>query len=261
MLTLLKIGGSLITDKNQRSTLRPEILRQLAQEIRAALDEKPSLSLIIGHGSGSFGHFEAKAHNTINGVSTQVQWQGFASVSRIAAELNYHVASAFANADLPIFRVQPSASVLARNGIIQNMDIQPIIGAVDKGIIPLVYGDVAFDDVLGGTIISTETIFRYLASKLHVKRILLLGEVDGVYDESGEIIPEITSENFETTRTALKGSGGVDVTGGMLTKVQDMLHLANQTPYPDVYILNGKVENRVRDALLGRDFLATHISQ
>lgn len=261
MVTLLKLGGSLITDKKQRSTLRPEILEQLAKEIRFALDKQPDLQLVIGHGSGSFGHFEANEHNTIKGVLTKAQWHGFASVNRIAAELNFHVASAFADKGIPIFRVQPSASAIAREGMIQTMEIQPIIRAVDNGLIPLVYGDVAFDDILGGTIVSTETVFRYLTSKLPVQRILLLGEVDGVYDNHGDVIPQITSKNFEDIQLALKGSDGVDVTGGMLTKVQDMLQLAMQAPYPDVFILNGKIKNRVADALLGNDVLATHISR
>lgn len=261
MITLLKIGGSLITDKKQRSTLRPEILTQLAQEIRSALNENPSLKLIIGHGSGSFGHFEANEHQTIKGVNNYQQWQRFASVARIAAELNFHVATAFANESIPIFRVQASASAIAGNGIIQDMAIQPIIRAVDNGIVPLVYGDVAFDNIIGGTIISTETIFRYLSSKFPIERIILLGEVDGVYDETQQVISKITSQNFETIQSALKGSDGVDVTGGMLTKVQDMLSLANQAPYPDVYIANGKVKNRVSDMLLGREVLATHITR
>lgn len=261
MVTLLKLGGSLITDKKQRSTLRPEILEQLAKEIRFALDEQPDLQLVIGHGSGSFGHFEANEHNTIKGVSTKAQWHGFASVNRIAAELNFHVASAFADKGIPIFRVQPSTSAIAREGMIQTMEIQPIIRAVDNGLIPLVYGDVAFDDILSGTIVSTETVFRYLTSKLPVQRILLLGEVDGVYDNHGDVIPQITPKSFEDIQLALKGSDGVDVTGGMLTKVQDMLKLAMQAPYPDVFILNGKIKNRVADALLGNDVLATHISR
>ena len=261
MITLLKIGGSLITDKKQRSTLRPEILSQLAQEIRVALNRNPSLKLVIGHGSGSFGHFEANEHQTIKGVNNSQQWQGFASVSRIAAELNFHVATAFASEGIPIFRVQTSASAIAHNGIIQDMSIQPIIRAVGNGIVPLVYGDVAFDDEIGGTIVSTETIFRYLSTKLPIKRIILLGEVDGVYDDSQQLVPQITLQNFDTIQSALKGSDGVDVTGGMLTKVKDMLTLANQTPYPDVYIVNGKVENRVSDILLGRDVISTHITR
>lgn len=261
MVTLVKLGGSLITDKNQRATLRPDILKRLAEEIRSALDVKSGLSLIIGHGSGSFGHFEAKTYNTVQGVHTVEEWAGFASVSRIAAELNFHVASVLGNARIPIFRVQPSASAITQQGVIQEMAISTIKRALENGIVPLVYGDVAFDDAIGGTIISTESVFRYLANQLPVERILLLGEVDGAYDESGKIIADISPDNFDSIKSALGGSDGVDVTGGMLTKVQDMLNLANQAPYPDVTILNGAVENRLRDALIGKNVIGTRISQ
>ncbi|MGJ3237885.1 MAG: isopentenyl phosphate kinase [Anaerolineae bacterium] len=261
MVTLVKLGGSLITDKTQRATLRPVILRQLALEVRQALDENPQLELVLGHGSGSFGHFEAREHDTINGVRTPAQWVGFARVGQIASELNYHVAHAFHEAGVPALRLQPSASAIADNGVIKDMAMQPIFRAIEKGIIPLVYGDIAFDDTLGGTIISTETVFAHLVSRLSVKQVFLLGEVDGVYDADGEVIPKITADNFKTVRSVLGGSDGVDVTGGMLTKVQDMLSLAMQAPYPNVYVLNGLVRGRLLKAVRGEDVIGTHISQ
>lgn len=261
MLTLLKLGGSLITDKTKQSTLRPDILAQLATEIQAAIKQISDLQLLIGHGSGSFGHFEAEEHQTMQGVDTQEEWYGFARVATIASELNYHVAKSLQNVDVPVFRVQPSASAIARQGIIQDMAIQPILNALEHKLVPLVYGDVAFDSERGGTIISTETVFTYLVSKLPVKRILLLGEVDGVYDKEKQVIPHISHDNFREIQSSLGGSGGVDVTGGMLTKVQGMLDLANNPPYPDIFILNGLVPNRLYSTLIGETVIGTRISR
>jgi len=261
MVTLLKLGGSLITDKTRRETLRPDVLKRIATEIQSARKKSPEMQLIIGHGSGSFGHFEANEHDTIHGVNTPEQWIGFAKVAQVAAALNFHVASALNDAGLPVLRMQPSASAIASAGIIREMSIQPILRAVEHGIVPLVYGDVAFDDEIGGTIVSTETVFSYLVSKLPIRRVLLMGEVDGVYDESGAVIPSIIRENFADIQSTLGGSGGVDVTGGMLTKVQDMLTLANNPPYPDVYILNGKTENLITKALSGETVIGTKISR
>jgi isopentenyl phosphate kinase len=218
------------------------------------------MQLLIGHGSGSFGHFEAQKYGTMQAVDTQEQWHGFARVATIASELNFHVAKALQGAG-PVFRVQPSASAIARDGIIQEMAIEPILNALKHQLVPLVYGDVAFDMVRGGTIISTETVFTYLVSKLPVKRILLLGEVDGVYDQEKQVIPHISLDNFSEIKSSLGGSGGVDVTGGMLTKVQAMLDLANNSPYPDIFILNGLVPNRLYRALLGETVLGTRISR
>ncbi|MEO1290635.1 MAG: uridylate kinase, partial [Chloroflexota bacterium] len=93
MVTMIKLGGSLITDKTQEATLRPDVLARIADEI-AQIYNSHDLRLIVGHGSGSFGHFEAKRHGTIKGVETSEQWAGFASVARVASELNFHVASA-----------------------------------------------------------------------------------------------------------------------------------------------------------------------
>lgn len=260
MLTLLKLGGSLITDKNQKATLRPDVLSRIAQEIAQAQNEK-SFPLLIGHGSGSFGHFEAKQYKTIAGVQTAEEWRGFARVATIAAELNFHMAAALQNAGVSVMRFQPSASALAQNGVIENMALEPIQKALDNGLVPLVYGDVAFDALRGGTIVSTETVFSYLVKHLPVSRILLLGEVDGVWDEHKQIIPSITPKNFPAIQAALAGSGGVDVTGGMETKVSDMLELANSEPYPEILILNGLVPNRLREALLGKEVLGTRITK
>ena len=59
-LVFLKLGGSLITDKTQPYTVRPDKLADLAAQINRSLQTQPSLRLILGHGSGSFGHTAAK---------------------------------------------------------------------------------------------------------------------------------------------------------------------------------------------------------
>jgi isopentenyl phosphate kinase len=54
-LHFLKLGGSLITDKNEAHTHRPDVLARLGREIAAALEQDPSIKVVLGHGSGSFG--------------------------------------------------------------------------------------------------------------------------------------------------------------------------------------------------------------
>lgn len=259
MITFLKLGGSLITDKRQRRTYRPDVMQRLAGEIQQALTNKPDLQLVIGHGSGSFGHFEANEHNTIAGVQTPAQWHGFAHVAAAAAALSQMVTETLLDAGVPAFRMQPSASVIAENGVISRMAVEPIERSLHARLIPLVHGDVALDTMRGGTITSTETVFTFLATNLPVTRIILLGEVDGVYDQQQAVIPRITPKNFAGFRAALGGSDGVDVTGGMLTKVEDMLQLATNPPYPVVQIANGLQPGLLRDALLDVEVLSTKI--
>ncbi len=247
MLTFVKLGGSLITDKNQENTFRAEVMDRLAAEIAGALADTPNLQLLLGHGSGSFGHVAASQHGTIDGVNTPQQWRGFTEVATVAARLSGLVSESLHQAGVPVWRLQPSASARCQDGRLVEMALHPVRAALAHGLVPLVHGDVSLDDVRGGTIISTETIMHHLSAHLPVGRILLLGEVEGVYDADGAIIPEITPVNIERYASALGGSSGTDVTGGMLTKVRDMLDLAGTRPGLTVHILDGR-----QPALLGR---------
>lgn len=244
-MIFIKLGGSLITDKRQEKAFRADVMARLAQEIAAA-NVAP---LLIGHGSGSFGHVTAKQHGTMQGVQTADQWRGFAEVATVAAELNYLVADTLSKAGVPAWRIQPSASAQCHDGKITQMALSPIQTALEKGIVPLVYGDVALDDVRGGTIVSTETVMSYLVDHLPVKRIILLGEVPGVLDEQGEIIPRITPQNIAQYQGALGGSEGTDVTGGMLTKVTDMLELVRLKPDLAIQIIDGREPGLLYDVL------------
>lgn len=251
MLTFVKLGGSLITDKQVEASFRREAAERVAQEIAAALWQAQDLRLLLGHGSGSFGHFAAKRYRTMEGVHSPEEWRGFAHVATIAGHLNALTAQTLDAAGVPVWRFQPSASALSRDGVIVHMASDAIKTALDHDLVPLVYGDVALDEVRGGTIISTEKIFFYLAQKLPVKQILLLGEVDGVYDVNGAVIPRITPENFPEIERALGGSAGTDVTGGMESKVQDMLALTQAVPDLTIRIMNGAQPDLLRQTLVG----------
>jgi isopentenyl phosphate kinase len=235
---LVKLGGSLITDKRVESSYRAEVAQRIAEEI-ADVWNRRQVPLIIGHGSGSFGHFAAKRYNTVQGVHTPEQWRGFAEVAAAAADLNTRFTETLRAAGLPILRFQPSASLQCHNGKIMAMELAPVQKALRNGLVPLIYGDVAFDEVLGGTIASTETIFTYLVQQLDVARVILVGEVEGVYDDRQQVIPEITPANFQQYQMYLGGSEGTDVTGGMLTKVGDMVNLVEEFPWLRVQIIDG----------------------
>jgi isopentenyl phosphate kinase len=249
MLTFLKLGGSLITDKSQPETPRPGEIARLASEIARALDGPDAPRLLVGHGSGSFGHVAARRYGTRNGVATPAQWRGFAEVSVVAARLNHLVLEALAAGRVPAFRVQPSASALCDDGRITRMELAPLRRALDHGLVPLVYGDVALDDARGGTIISTEEIFGYLAPALKPGRVLLAGDYPGVLDGGGRTIPIISRSTFSRYKDALGGSAATDVTGGMADKVMTMLRLCEAVPGLTVQIFDGRQPGAVMRAL------------
>jgi isopentenyl phosphate kinase len=259
-LTFIKLGGSLITDKREAQSFRADLMRQAADEIAAAKATDPSLGLVIGHGSGSFGHVAAQKHGTMQGVRTPDQWHGFAEVAYVARRLNSLVLDTLYEAGLPVISMQPSASALSIDGVLTHMETGSISTLLDRGLVPLVFGDVSLDSVRGGTIISTETVFAYLASKLRPTRIFLLGEVEGVYDGAGVTIPHIHPDNYAEIAAALGGSRGTDVTGGMSSKVRSMLDLAGTVDDLQVRIFGGTTPDQLRSALLGETSPGTLIT-
>ena len=227
-LVLLKLGGSLITDKDVAYTPRLDKLKELAGENKTALDSSPGLTLILGHGSGSFGHVAAKKHGTRDGVQTKEQWMGFAEVRLQAAELNRHVVTALFEAGIPALPFPPSASMISDNRKVTHHNVETIRRALNAGLLPVVQGDVAFDETLGGTILSTEDVFTFLIDQFPAKRILLAGIEAGVWEDfpaRTKLVKQIQLSDYEAMRSGIQGSASTDVTGGMKAKVEEMLSL------------------------------------
>ncbi len=262
-LVFIKLGGSLITDKAQPLTPRLKVIKRCAYEIAQVRKENPDLKLLIGHGSGSFGHAIADQYQTQAGVKGETAWQGFAEVWAAARALNHIVINELAHHGLPVIAFPPSAGVLAEDRILQSWDVNPIMETLSHHLIPVVYGDVIFDRAIGGTIFSTEKVFQHLANVLRPQRILLAGSDPGVYthpEESDEIIKHISSKTIHNILPALSGSENTDVTGGMAAKVQLMLYLLQEHSDMEVLVFSGLKTGNIRTALQGEN-LGTLITQ
>lgn len=266
MLIFVKLGGSLITDKTKRYAVRRGILERLAGEISAALTETPDLQLVIGHGSGSFGHVAAHdaGYNPADGYPSP---EAFAAVGAAAGELNTMVRRALVDAGVPAVSLPPSALAHARDTAIETFDITSFARLLDWGAVPLTFGDVALTPD-GGTIVSTEAVFAHLARRLRPDRILLLGEVEGVYAKNPhdmlggkqpKLLREITPLSWPAVRVGLAGARGTDVTGGMIDKVSRMLRLLDVLPALEVVIASGLEHGLLHRALSGQSVTGTLI--
>lgn len=260
-LVLMKIGGSLITDKTKPFSANQEVIKRIAEEISEARREK-KIKLLIGHGGGSFGHVHAKAFHTQKGIA-ESNIAGMTVVHESMAKLNSIVVNALFEAGENAFSIQPSSCALARNNRIIAFEEKPIKKMLELGLLPVVYGDVVIDLNKGFCIASTEELFRFLSQKLVAKKIILVGLVDGVFTsdpnkfKDAKLIEEINKENFSEIKKYLTGSHGVDVTGGMLRKVELMLALAKKGV--ETKIIGGTAPGRIKDALLGKKVVGTTI--
>jgi isopentenyl phosphate kinase len=248
-LLFLKLGGSLITDKAQPFTPRLKVLKRLASEVAEAVQSFPTKKLLIGHGSGSFGHQVASQFGTRNGVRDGREWRGFAEVAAAAARLNRLVSDTFLQAGVPVLTLQPSASATCRAGELVSIEAGLIQAALARGLVPLLYGDVALDKEWGGTIVSTEMLFVFLARILEPDRILLAGVDEGVMDGKGSVVPRLTPPSLPGLLPVLAGSEATDVTGGMLDKVQRMCDLVKAQSDLVIHIFSGYEAGLVRQAL------------
>jgi isopentenyl phosphate kinase len=253
-LQFLKLGGALITDKNTPHKLRQETLERLVAEIASAAARDPDLRLLLGHGSGSFGHVPARQYNTRQGVRLPEEWRGFGEVWMEASALNRLVIEALYAAGLRPISFPPSAVTIAQDGKVLTWDLAPLRLALSNGLLPVVYGDVVFDTQRGGTILSTEDLFVYLAEELHPKRVLVAGLEAGVWADfpsRTRLIPEITPDNYPDLASSLSGSTYTDVTGGMASKVEQLMALAQIVPGLEALIFSGETPGAVAQALSG----------
>lgn len=261
-IIFLKLGGSLITDKDKPQTAHINVIERIAGEIAEAIQRKDDLHLVIGHGSGSFGHATADQFQTHLGGQGEAYWHGFAEVWRAARELNQIMIDHLYKAGLPVIAFPPSAGLIAEDKHLASWDTNPIKIALSHGLIPVLQGDVVFDLEIGGTIFSTEQVFLYLAKVIHPTKILLAGLEKGVLKQSKKsqkIISQITPENYASLKSSLSGSQSTDVTGGMRAKVRLMLSLVQENPGLQVSIFSGSEPGNITRALCGEQ-LGTMIS-
>ncbi len=261
-LILVKLGGSLITDKTKPFTAREDIINRLAKEIHEARKEA-KVKLIIGHGGGSFPHEPAKEYRTDLGFVSKDSYKGVAKVQNAASDLNRIIVNSLLEAGENAISIQPFATFVAEEGIIKYWYTQSLEYMLKFDMLPVVYGDVAMDVRKGCTIISTEEILNHLARQFNSKRIILVGITDGVFDKDpnkfkdAKRIPEINSGNYKEIRGHLGGSAGIDVTGGMAHKVDKMFELIKFGV--EIEIINGEREGFLKRALLGEKGLGTII--
>ncbi len=251
-LVFLKLGGSAITDKTREATPKPDVIRDAARAIFSAREKSPELKILLGHGSGSFGHFTAKKF----GYGEKDNWRAYAETGASAQRLNRLVTDIFLEENVPVVSIQPSASARTRDGELYALDVTNIQIALKHNLIPLIYGDVAFDDTRGMAIASTDALFAFLALLLKPTRIIYTTAVNGIYtadpntNPDAQLIREITPETFEQIRSHVGKAHGVDVTGGMLDKLARSVALVGTLPGLEILVIDANpvhVERALRE--------------
>lgn len=258
-LTILKLGGSVITKKDKPLTPNVQAIKRLAEEIFKA-DFKP---LVIIHGGGSYGHPVAKKYRIAEGFKDGSQLFGFSETHEAMVALNSLLIRSFLEHRLPVFALSPSSFIVTRKGRIKTFNEEPLRIALKLGLIPVLYGDAVFDVEWGFTILSGDQIAAALAIKLNAERIIMGIDVDGLYDSdpkrnaSASLIAEVSVKDFAKLIRHISESQATDVTGGMLGKILELKVAVEHGV--EALIVNALSPNNIYKALKGEEVVGTRI--
>ncbi len=224
---IVKLGGSIISDKTKRSTARMETIKQLVKEISAV----KSHPVIVVHGGGSFGHFPAKEFEISRGGRSRRKKVGVTETALEMTNLGHLIHAAFLEIEQPAIPIRASSIIVTLEGRISHMDLQALQEFMRQRFIPILSGDVAADTVTGFTIVSGDQISMYLARLLGSQKVIFATDVEGLYtadpkeDSKARRIDMITSETLEQVLEEIAvgvASDAADVTEGMRGKLTEI---------------------------------------
>lgn len=241
---IIKLGGSVISDKSTPFRAFRENIESLATEISAI--KQP---FILLHGGGAFGHPLAKQYNLALGYQNPNQIKGVGQTHSAMLELNQIIVKTLSKHEIPNMSFSPSSLCLTKDGRIDEMNLKPIKAAIKTGINPVLFGDIVFDLTKQFAILSGDQLLSYLTEKFQVKRVFIGTDTDGIFtgepktNSAAELISEISSNNIDTIFTGVTDSTKIDVTGGMRGKLLELLQVAH--PSREIVIFNALVPGRL----------------
>ncbi len=221
-LFIMKLGGSAISDKSKPLSYREDWVQGLGRLLLASI--RAGNRFVLIHGGGSFAHPLALAYG-LSRYRDNEQLIGVSLTSAILHYLSMKITMTLTRAGLPIYPLRTGSIYVIRNGKPQLL-ISPIhvLELLGRGIVPMMYGDVVPSEE-GFSIISGDDIMLDLSLKLRPSAAVFLTDVPGILDSNGNLIRELTSSSVINER----GTGGIDVTGGLMKKVRSAIELSNHT--------------------------------
>ena len=252
---VVKLGGSAITVKSKASTARLEVIHNAIKEVVSY-----SGPMVLLHGGGSFAHPFVSRAALRNGFRQKSQLSSVSEIELNLDQLTRIIGIGLLLRHRPFVPLAPMSFMTLRGGQIGRSFLDPITAALRLGLIPLIHGDVAFDEIRGCGIVSADRIASLLGEKMGTSRVLFGSDVDGLYDgnpmtsSEAERIPEVNRGNYARVLKGLKPSKG-DVTGGMRGKALEAVWLAKHGC--ESYVFNLTKSGNLRSLLAGSSSIGT----
>ena len=256
---MLKLGGSLLTDKDKPFSLREDILNNCLNQI---IESKKLIILI--HGGGSFGHPLAKKYQISQGLNVSIKDQimGLSKTHDAMNKFNSIIINKLLEKGYPAISIQPSSIFIQDFNEIIIKSIDPIEKLLDLGIIPVLYGDILLSKDYSFSILSGDHIILKLCERIQnfkISKVIFAIEEDGIFIKDNgnkKLALKLTPNdliNIELAELDQK----IDVTGGIKGKLQKIEEIVKLNI--PVQIINGIKNKNVLKALINQHIKCTNI--
>lgn len=249
---LVKLGGSLLTDKAGAAAFRRGNARRALGEVA-----KAEIPVVLLHGAGSFGHPAVARTGLGRSPLDSARRDAVGEVLAALAELEAHVLEASHAAGLRPVPVPLHMAVRQEEGQLSGLPAADVSELLDDGFTPVLHGTIVRDDALGWTVLGADRILAELAGELAPRVAIFATDVDGVYDTDPAIDGAELVARIRPDTKVVHGLGrGDDVTGRMAGKLDCAFAAARYAP---TLIVNGLVRGRLLDALRGKAVVGTRV--
>ena len=238
---VVKLGGSLVSDKRRDFSYRAEAVASIARAISAS-----GVNAVVVHGGGAFGHPVAKKYH-LSSRSASRSSQGVSETRRAMLDLNIRICDSFISEGLHPYTFSPFPLLAAAGG----KGASWLRGIMSAGLTPVTFGDVVHDKT-GFRILSGDVIALLLSKLLRAQRCVFVMDVDGVMGPKGLLrsIDESGAARLELSRSE-------DATGGIGLKVGEALKIASAGT--EVAFVSGFRPSEFSKALKGLSFHGTTV--
>jgi len=238
-ITVVKLGGSVITNKKVAFSYRERAVRGLGRAMASS-----GLPIVVVHGGGSFGHTVAKRYG-LSSQRSSASPKGVSETREAMLRLDAKVCASLSAVGMHPYPFSPF-TLLEREGGPSFIERLLLWGAT-----PVTFGDVVHDGK-GFRVLSGDTICVELAEMLGAALCVLVLDVDGVLDEKGGVI-KVLREGDEVRLSPSRS----DSTGGISLKVEEALRMASTGT--EVRLVSGLRPSEFAKALSGVEFFGTSV--
>ncbi len=242
-MILIKLGGSIITNKQKPLTANISSIKRIAFHMR-----KVKEPFVVVHGGGSYGHYWSVKYD-MHTKPDRYSIKGIAVVKNSMVELNRLVLESFLESNLRPYCLPPSNFMFEDKPILKKVKEIPKIAKT--GLIPISYGDVMWFGKNKFYILSGDKIMGILARILKPRLAIFVTNVDGLYGDmkTAKLIREVGRERPTTSDVKM------DVTGGMNRKIKEAMSISKRGT--NVFFVNGNMPERIVSAINGKGFEGT----